>query len=145
MKKRYFHKCNLEKLQGQSYSIKCSPKKDVYALMNILRIDITNLLKKRRLNSVSGRILEDVDNSTLILPQNSSGVIDYKYKPEINYFLKKRNSSGLSGGAIAVIIIASIVAILAVILLVFFFNRPAVPLVKNNDVINIANSSGSIN
>lgn len=56
--KRYFDKCSLEKLQGQSYSIKCSPKKDVYALMNTLRIDITNLLKKRRLSSVSVEFLK---------------------------------------------------------------------------------------
>ena len=43
---KYFDKCNIEKTENESYSINCSPKRSVYALMNTLLIDITNLLKK---------------------------------------------------------------------------------------------------
>ena len=92
---RYFDKCNIEKT-NDSYSIRCSPKRNVYALMNTLRIDITNLLKKRRLRAVSIRVLEDTTNTTLIPNQNYPGVINYIYNPNINKFIPKRNSSGLS-------------------------------------------------
>lgn len=141
---RYFDKCNLEYKGYQSYSIKCSPKRDVHALMNTLRIDITHLLKKRRLTSVSVRILQDAANTILIPDQNSPGIIDYQYKPSINNSYPKKNSSGLSGGAIAAIIIASIITILLVVFLIFFINRsngPVKPLDKSKDIVQNSSSS----
>ena len=150
---RYFDKCNIEKTGNDSYSIKCSPKRSVYALMNTLLIDITNLLKKRRLRSISVRILEDATNTTLIPDPDSTGIIDYKYDPtydytndhEISKFIPKKSSGGLSSGAIAAIIIALIFAILAVLFLIFFLNRPSSSMVKNNSVINVPNSPTKIN
>ena len=140
---RYFDKCNIEKTENESYSINCSPKRSVYALMNTLLIDITNLLKKKPKISKC-RILEDTINTTLIPNPDSTGVIDYTYDPKINKFISKRNSGGLSDGVIATIILASIFAVLAVLFLIFFFNRPLSPEVKNNNAINIPNSLTNI-
>ena len=150
---RYFDKCNIENTGNYSYSIKCSPKRNVYALMNTLRIDITNLLKKRRLRSVSVRILEDAINTTLIPDPDSTGIIDYKYDPTYNYtndqeiskFIPKKSSGGLSSGAIAAIIIALIFALLAVVILIFFLNRNSSSMDKNISAINVPNSSTNIN
>ena len=142
---RFFDKCEIENLGNQSYTIKCSPKRNVSALMNTLRIDITNFLKKRRLNSVRVRILQENENTTLIPEENSQGAINYIYDYEINKFITRKKSKGLSGGAIAGIIIVLIVAILATIFLFFFCNRASAPLDKSNGVINIPNSSTSIN
>ena len=142
---RYFDKCIIEKTGNESYSIKCSPKRSVYALMNTLRIDITNLLKKRRLRSVSGRILQDATNTTLIPDPNSTGVIDYTYDPKISKFISKKSSGGLSGGTITAIVLAIIFAILAVLILIFFCNRPLSSADKNNNVINGTSSSTNIN
>ena len=142
---RYFDKCNIEKTGSESYSIKCSPKRSVYALMNTLRIDITNLLKKRRLQSVRVRILEDATNTILIPDPDSTGVIDYTYEPKINKVMPKRSSGGLSGGAITAIVLASVAAVLAVLILIFFCNRPLSPDAKNNNVISVPNSSSNIN
>ena len=141
---RYFDKCIIGKTGNKSYSIKCSPKRSVYALMNTLRIDITNLLKKRILSSISVRILQDVTNTTLIPDPNSAGVIDYTYDPKINKFIPKKSSGGLSGGAITAIILAIIFSILAVLFLIFFCNRPSSSVDKNNSVINVPNSSTNI-
>ena len=127
---RYFDKCKIKKSESKSYNIICSPKRSVNALMNTLRIDITNLLKKRRLSSVSVRILEDATNTTLIPDLDSVGVIKYLYYP-------KNNSKGLSGAEIAILIIATIAAILAVLYLFFFLNRRQGSRAKNNDVISI--------
>ena len=142
---RYFDKCNIEKIGNESYSIKCSPKRSVYALMDTLLIDITNLLKKRRLSSVSVRILQDAINTTLIPNGNSTGVIDYTYDPKISKFISKKSSGGLSGGAITAIVLAIIFAILAVAFLIFFCNRPLASVDKNNNIINVPNSSTNIN
>jgi hypothetical protein len=145
---RYFDKCIIDKTGSESYSIKCSPKRSVYALMNTLRIDITNLLKKRRLQSVRVRILEDATNTFLIPDPDSTGVIDYTYEPKINKVNKvipKRSSGGLSGGAITAIVLASVAAVLAVLLLIFFCNRPLSPDAKDNNVISVPNSSSNIN
>ena len=142
---RYFDKCIIEKTGNESYSIKCSPKRSVYALMNTLRIDITNLLKKRRLRSVSGRILQDAINTTLIPDPNSTGVIDYTYDPKISKFISKKSSGGLSGGTITAIVLAIVFAILAVLFLIFFCNRPLLSVDKNNNVINGTSSSTNIN
>ena len=142
---RYFDKCIIEKTGNESYSIKCSPKRSVYALMNTLRIDITNLLKKRRLRSVSGRILQDATNTTLIPDPNSTGVIDYTYDPKISKFISKKSSGGLSGGTITAIVLAIVFAILAVLFLIFFCNRPLLSVDKNNNVINGTSSSTNIN
>lgn len=141
---RFFDKCIIENNGSQSYNIKCSPKRNVFALMNTIRIDITNLLKKRRLNSVRVRILQNSDNTTLIPDENSQGVIDYRYG-KINKFTTKKKSRGLSGGAITAIILSIIVAILATLFLFYFFNRSSVPLAKNSSEINIPNSSTNIN
>ena len=84
---RYFDKCNLVKNGNESYSIKCSPKRSVYALMNTLHVDITNLLKNRRLSSIVARVLENAVNTTLIPDLNSPGVINYTYDPKINSFI----------------------------------------------------------
>ena len=148
---RYFDNCNLEKIGNNSYNIICSPKRSVHALMNTLRIDITNLLKKKILKSVSARILQSNINTTLIPDSDSTGVINYD--PTISTFIPKRvYSRGLSGGEIAAIIIAPIVAILAVLFLIFFFNKspspspsPSPPAVKNNSDIIFQNSSTNIN
>jgi hypothetical protein len=142
---RYFDKCIIEKTGNESYSIKCSPKRSVYALMNTLRIDITNLLKKRRLRSVSDRILQDANNTTLIPDPNSTGVIDYTYDPKISKFISKKSSGGLSGGTITAIVLAIIFAILAVLILIFFCNKPLLSVDKNNNVINGTSSSTNIN
>ena len=142
---RYFDKCKIEKTGNESYSIKCSPKRSVYALMDTLLIDITNLLKKRRLSSVSVRILQDAINTTLIPNGNSTGVIDYTYDPKISKFISKKSSGGLSGGAITAIVLAIIFAILAVAFLIFFCNRPLASVDKNNNIINVPNSSTNIN
>ena len=142
---RYFDKCIIEKTGNESYNIKCSPKRSVYALMNTLRIDITNLLKKRRLQSVRVRILEDAINTTLIPDPDSTGVIDYTYEPKINKVIPRRSSGGLSGGAITAIVLASVAAVLAVLILIFFCNRPLSPDAKNNNVISVPNSSSNIN
>jgi hypothetical protein len=142
---RYFDKCNIEKIGNESYSIKCSPKRSVYALMDTLLIDITNLLKKRRLSSVSVRILQDAINTTLLPDTNSTGVIDYTYDPKIGKFISKKSSGGLSGGAITAIVLAIIFAILAVAFLIFFCNRPLASVDKNNNIINVPNSSTNIN
>ena len=111
--------------------------------MNSLRIDITNLLKNGRPNSINARILVDASNTTLIPSSNTLGVIHYE---EIGIFVpKSKSAGGLSGGAIAAIVIASVVAILAVLFLIYFFNRSIVPSVESTDVKNIPNSSTNIN
>lgn len=142
---RFFDSCFLEEKGENSYSIKCNPKRSVYALMNTLIIDITNLVNKIRLGSVSLRNLDENVNSTIVPDPNQEGIIDYTYDPKINTFIPKRNDSGLSGGAIAAIIIASIVAILAVVFLIYWFNRPIKPAIKNDIHPISANSSASIN
>lgn len=142
---RFFNICNIEKSGSQSYIIKCSPKRSVYASMKTIAIDITNLLKNRRLNSVSARILEDAANTILIPPVDTPGVINYQYEKIGTFIPKKKNSGGLSGGVIAAIVIPSVVVILVVLFLIYFFNRPSVPFVKCADVKNIPNSSTSIN
>ena len=142
---RYFDKCIIEKTGNESYSIKCSPKRSVNASMNTLRIDITNLLIKRRLRSVSDRILQDAINTTLILDPNSTGVIEYTYDPKISKFISKKSSGGLSGGTITAILLAIIFAILAVLFLIFFCNRPLSSADKNNNVINTTSSSTNLN
>lgn len=142
---RFFDSCFLEEKGENSYSIKCNPKRSVYAKMNTLIIDITNLVNRRRLGSVSLRNLDEKVNSTLVADPNQEGVIDYTYDPKINTFIPKKNDSGLSGGAIAAIIIASIVAILAVVFLIYWFNRPIKPAIKNDIHPISANSSANIN
>ena len=143
---RYFDKCNIENNGNQSYSIKCSPKRSVYALMNSLRIDITNLLNKKILRSASARILQVAPNTTLIPDVNSQGVINYTYvTSDISRLFPSKKSNGLSGGAIAGIIIASIVVILAIVFLIIFCNRSSGSVVKNNSVIKIPDSSTNIN
>ena len=142
---RFFDSCFLEEKGENSYSIKCNPKRSVYAKMNTLIIDITNLVNRRRLGSVSLRNLDEKVNSTIVADPNQEGFIDYTYDPKINTFIPKKNDSGLSGGAIAAIIIASIVAILAVVFLIYWFNRPINPAIKNDIRPISANSSANIN
>ena len=140
---RCYNICNIKENGSQSYIIKCSPKRSIFAPMNSLRIDITNLLKNGRPNSVNARILVDASNTTLIPSSNTLGVIHYE---EIGKFIpKSKSAGGLSGGAIAAIVIASVVAILAVLFLIYFFNRSIVPSVESTDVKNIPNSSTNIN
>ena len=109
--------------------------------MKTLNINITNLLKKRRLRTVRNRILQETDDTILIAHEDTSGYINYDFKPRV---FPKKESNGLSGGAIAAIVIASIVVIAAVVLVIIKCNGPARPLVKNNDLVNIPNSSTMI-
>ena len=137
-RKRFYDNCIITKTKSQSYNIECSPKKSVFAPMKTLNINITNLLRKNRLRTVRNRILQETDDTILILPEDTPGYINYDFKPRV---FPKKDSNGLSGGAIAGIIIASIVAISAVIFVIIKFNGPARPLIKNNDLVNIPNSS----
>ena len=140
-RKRFYDNCIITKNKSQSYNIECSPKRSVFAPMKTLNINITNLLKKRRLRTVRNRILQETDDTILIAHEDTSGYINYDFKPRV---FPKKDSNGLSGGAIAAIIIASIVAIAAVIFVIIKCNGPARPLVKNNDLVNIPNSSTMI-
>ena len=140
-RKRFYDNCIITKNKSQSYNIECSPKRSVFALMRTLNINITNLLKNRRLRTLRNRILQETDDTILIAHEDTSGYINYDFKPRV---FPKKDSNGLSGGAIAAIIIASIVAIAAVIFIIYKCNGPARPLVKNNDLVNIPNSSTMI-
>ena len=60
-------------------------------------------------------------------------------------YISKKKDNGLSAGAIVAIIIASIVVISAVVFIIIKCNRPAKPLIKNSDFVNIPNSSTTIN
>ena len=56
-RKRFYDNCIIIKTKSQSYNIECSPKRSVFAPMKTLNVNITNLLKKRRLRTVRNRIL----------------------------------------------------------------------------------------
>ena len=140
-RKRFYDNCIITKTKSQSYNIECSPKRSVFAPMKTLNVNITNLLKKRRLRTVRNRILQETDDTILIAHEDTPGFINYDFKPRV---FPKKDSNGLSGGAIAAIVIASIVVIAAVVLVIVKCNEPARPLVKNNDLVNIPNSSTMI-
>ena len=131
--------CNLKEINS-GYRIICSPKKNVYAPLSSVRIDITNLNKTSRL-----RILEKTTNTSLFVDEESPGYIDYTYNPKLNGVFRNKNSGGLSRGEIAAIVIASVIAVLAVIFLLYFFNRPPAPIIKNNNDIKLENSTTNIN
>ena len=137
---RTFINCDL-KTGDSVYRIICSPKKSIYAPLNSVRIDITNLNKTSRLRI----LLEKGTNTSLFMDPETEGYIDYTYNPKLNGVFHKKNSGGLSGGEIAAIVIASVIAVLAVIFLLYFFNRPPASIIKNNNEIKLENSTTNIN
>lgn len=137
---RTFINCDL-KTGDSVYRIICSPKKSIYAPLNSVRIDITNLNKTSRLRI----LLEKGTNTSLFMDPETEGYIDYTYNPKLNGVFHKKNSGGLSGGEIAAIVIASVIAVLAVIFLLYFFNRYPAPIIKNNNEIKLENSTTNIN
>ena len=140
---RTFINCDLKNLTKRDsvYRIICSPKKSIYAPLNSVRIDITNLNKTSRLRI----LLEKGTNTSLFMDPETEGYIDYTYNPKLNGVFHKKNSGGLSGGEIAAIVIASVIAVLAVIFLLYFFNRPPATIIKNNNEIKLENSTTNIN
>ena len=140
---RTFINCVLKNLTKRDsvYRIICSPKKSIYAPLNSVRIDITNLNKTSRLRI----LLEKGTNTSLFMDPETEGYIDYTYNPKLNGVFHKKNSGGLSGGEIAAIVIASVIAVLAVIFLLYFFNRPPATIIKNNNEIKLENSTTNIN
>ena len=140
---RTFINCVLKNLTKRDsvYRIICSPKKSIYAPLNSVRIDITNLNKASRLRI----LLEKGTNTSLFMDPETEGYIDYTYNPKLNGVFHKKNSGGLSGGEIAAIVIASVIAVLAVIFLLYFFNRPPATIIKNNNEIKLENSTTNIN
>lgn len=137
---RTFINCDLKE-RDSVYRIICSPKKSIYAPLNSVRIDITNLNKTSRLRI----LLEKGTNTSLFMDPETEGYIDYTYNPKLNGVFHKKNSGGLSGGEIAAIVIASVIAVLAVIFLLYFFNRPPATIIKNNNEIKLENSTTNIN
>ena len=139
---RYFDKCFINKDANNLYNITCSPDRKIFAPLNSLIIDITDLTNGKRLRTLDVRNLEDTSETFLIPPENTPGYINYD-NPRL--YFKKKDNSGLSAGAIIAIIIASIVVILAVIFIIIKCHRPPKPFVKNSDFVNIPNSSTTIN
>ena len=129
--------CTVEK-KTTTYTITCSPKKDVYTYLRTLRIKVLQSGSRRRL-----RFLATESNRTFYGPIDSEGVINYDYI-EIKRGITKKNN-GLSAGAIVGIVFGSIAAIAAVGIAFYCLNKtPANPRIEPR-VYNKENSTSNIN
>lgn len=147
---RSYETCDLlKKGKDNIYTIICYPKRNIYALISSLKIDVTDLVNSninRRLKSTEIRILQEKNpNSTIIPDSDNDGVIEYIYNPKTNIYPPKKNSGGLSGGEITAIVLASLFAVLIVLGILFLLNRPPTTVLKNNSEIGLGNSSANIN
>ena len=130
---RFSDECYIQKNESTIYNITCSPKRQVFAPMKTLIINISNITSEGNPKTTE----------TFLLPsEGEDSYINYE-NPRI--YFKKKKDNGLSAGAIVAIIIASIVVISAVVFIIIKCNRPAKPLIKNSDFVNIPNSSTTIN
>jgi hypothetical protein len=122
-------------------TINCEPKKDIYTLLNTLKIIVPSIAQNRRL-----RFLQSSGNSTIRPPITTQGDIQFEYNPEINTFARKvSKKKGLSGGAIAAIVLATVAAVAAVGIAMFFLNRGPINPIKTSTEMNLPNSSTNIN
>ena len=130
---RFSDECYIQKNESTIYNITCSPNRQVFAPMKTLIINISNITSEGNPKTTE----------TFLLPsEGEDSYINYE-NPRI--YFKKKKDNGLSAGAIVAIIIASIVVISAVVFIIIKCNRPAKPLIKNSDFVNIPNSSTTIN
>ena len=130
---RFSDECYIQKNESTTYNITCSPNRQVFAPMKTLIINISNITSEGNPKTTE----------TFLLPsEGEDSYINYE-NPRI--YFKKKKDNGLSAGAIVAIIIASIVVISAVVFIIIKCNRPAKPLIKNSDFVNIPNSSTTIN
>lgn len=123
-----------------NFSIFCKPKKDVYAYINTLIINLI-INNKTRL-----RFLQNENYQPFYSSPDAQGSIDYVYKPPKDNF-GKSSSSGLSAGAIVAIVLCSVAAIGAIIVAFFCLSRTRNPSSSNkrqNDI-SIDKSTSNIN
>jgi hypothetical protein len=141
---RFFDKCFIKKDGNNLYNIICSPSRKILAPLNSLIINITDLTNGKRLRTLNVRNLQENSETEtfLIPPEDTPGFIDYD-NPRL--YFKQKDNSGLSAGAIIAIIVVSIVVIIAVVFAIIKFKRPTKPFIKNSELVNIPNSSTTLN
>ncbi len=129
-----------------TFTIFCQPKKDVYAYINTL---IINLLNPKPLNSIISntrlRFLQNENYRAFYSSSDAQGSIDYEYNP-LRPPSKTSSSNRLSAGAIVAIVLSSVAAICAIIIAFYCLSRRPNPSSnKKPNEISFGNSTSAIN